>query len=260
MRAFSPADGFLDVKEGVDEMIKYLANEPSLGLFFVQQHAHASMPLLLDVRDKVVEEVHEVTLHTEDIEDSISVVQSMSEYGLPIVDEMIKDINKSLLIMSTTQPKRGLILNPSPSWGFQSSRSSRGVEESPMQSGQKGGGSGRGYLSAILDSAKQKASSLRWSQPGPVLRRNTSENSLSSVDPQPSELGFFGPISTPPEARGDELPVSSHLESDAVAGNSYRDDASAAFENYDKFRSEQELKLKEWLQQPERSQYAHNKW
>ncbi|KAF0900386.1 hypothetical protein E2562_031579 [Oryza meyeriana var. granulata] len=46
----SPADGFLCVKDGVDEMIKYVANEPSVGLYFVQQHAQASIPLLLDVK------------------------------------------------------------------------------------------------------------------------------------------------------------------------------------------------------------------
>jgi hypothetical protein len=38
------------VKEGVDEMIKHVANEPSVGLYFVQQHANASMPILLDVK------------------------------------------------------------------------------------------------------------------------------------------------------------------------------------------------------------------
>jgi len=38
------------VKDGVDVMIKYVANEPSVGLYFVQQHARASMPILLDVK------------------------------------------------------------------------------------------------------------------------------------------------------------------------------------------------------------------
>ena len=38
------------MKEGVDEMIKHAANEPSVGLYFVQQHANASMPILLDVK------------------------------------------------------------------------------------------------------------------------------------------------------------------------------------------------------------------
>ncbi|RWW09458.1 hypothetical protein GW17_00027054 [Ensete ventricosum] len=31
------------LKEGVAEMIKFLANEPSVGLFFVEQHAQTSM-------------------------------------------------------------------------------------------------------------------------------------------------------------------------------------------------------------------------
>lgn len=30
----------------------------------------------------------------------------MTEYGTPIVEEMVKDLNKSLLIMSASQPKR----------------------------------------------------------------------------------------------------------------------------------------------------------
>lgn len=51
--------------------------------------------------------MHEVTLHTEDIEDSICVMRSMAECGLPIADDMIKDINRSLLIMSSSRPKRG---------------------------------------------------------------------------------------------------------------------------------------------------------
>lgn len=58
---------------------------------------------------KVAEKIHEVTLHTEDIEDSICAVRSMAEFGLPIADDMIKDINKSLKIMSKTQPKRGFV-------------------------------------------------------------------------------------------------------------------------------------------------------
>jgi hypothetical protein len=48
-----------------------------------------------------------VTLHTEDMEDSICAVRSMADFGLPLADDMIKDINRSLQIMSKTQPKRG---------------------------------------------------------------------------------------------------------------------------------------------------------
>ncbi|URE13917.1 hypothetical protein MUK42_34027 [Musa troglodytarum] len=76
LHGFARLDGFfLNVKEGVDEMIKFLANEPSVGLFFVEQHARTSMPYLLGLKDKVGEKIHEVTLHTEDIEDSICSVR-----------------------------------------------------------------------------------------------------------------------------------------------------------------------------------------
>lgn len=54
-----------------------------------------------------MENSHGMTLHTEDLEDSISMVGSMRECGFSIADEMNKDIKKSLLIMSTSQPKKG---------------------------------------------------------------------------------------------------------------------------------------------------------
>lgn len=43
------------------------------------------------------------------MEDSICAVRSMADFGLPLADDMIKDINRSLQIMSKTQPKRGYI-------------------------------------------------------------------------------------------------------------------------------------------------------
>ncbi|ONK59067.1 uncharacterized protein A4U43_C08F2640 [Asparagus officinalis] len=187
MLGFSTAMAFMKLKEGVDEMIKYIANEPSVGLYYVQQHAHSSMPYLLNVRDKAVEKIHEVTLHTEDIEDSIYVVRSMTECGLPIADEMIKDINKSLHIMSACQPKRGLI-TPST------------FNYSPFGS-QHDGGSSQGYLSSVLNSAKQKAAGLRW------LKGEKFTPSMSlSVDGSTT--------TTPTDNEVDELPVSSSLIGD----------------------------------------------
>lgn len=56
-----------------------------------------------------MEKTNEVTLHTEDMEDSICAVRSINEFGLPLADDMIKDINRSLQIMSKAQPKRGYI-------------------------------------------------------------------------------------------------------------------------------------------------------
>ncbi|KAJ6850616.1 uncharacterized protein M6B38_263840 [Iris pallida] len=216
MDGISTVDGFINVKEGVEEMIKYVANEPSVGLFFVQQHAHSSMPRLLDVKDKVVEKVYEVTLHTEDIEDSICVVKSMTECGIPITDNMIKDISKSLHIMSTSQPKRGLI-TPS-AFSF---------------AGHQDEGSSHGYLSSVLNSAKQKAAGLRWPK---------AELAPSSSIPLP--------LSSDASCEADELSSSSRLADEDVTLSTESRDAVSLLENFDKFRFDREAKLEEWLHEP----------
>ncbi|XP_072975740.1 uncharacterized protein [Typha angustifolia] len=237
--------------EGVDEMIKYLANEPSVGLFFVQEHARGSMPHLLNAKDKVAQKIHEVTLDIEDIEDSISVVRSMAENGFPIADDMLKDIHKSLLIMSTSQPKRG-----NPSWGFQVGRSSSSTQDafnSSTGNSRQGGGSSRGYLSSVLNSTKQRAAGVRWSRPDEVPKGDKSKHLMPCIPPQTSVMGSCT-ISTPTDAEGDELPLSSHLldghleESATVAEIFYSPDVLSMIGNYDKFKSEQELKLQDWFQ------------
>ncbi|WOK95363.1 hypothetical protein Cni_G04070 [Canna indica] len=242
---------FLNVKEGVDEMIKFLANEPSVGLFFVQQHAQTSMPYLLDVNDKFGTKIHEVTLHTEDIEDSICSVRSMREYGIPIAEEMIKDINKSILIMSTSQPKRGLICNPS--LGCSDKQSSL-QESSTSSSGSVG--SNRSYLSSVFNSAKLKAAGLRWSQ-SDVMAKGLKSDHLSSATPLPV-IGYPTPTVTDTGTDGLPLPTrpldDNQLEKTVIPVESlYTHDLSSVLQDYDKFKAEREAKYKEWLRDPKNS-------
>ncbi|CAL5008459.1 unnamed protein product [Urochloa decumbens] len=212
----SPADGFLCVKDGVDGMIKYVANEPSVGLYFVQQHARASMPILLDVKGKLVEKTNEVTLHTEDMEDSICAVR--------------------------------LIQNPI--WGFQSGKSSGTLDEL----GATNGNSSRNYLSSMFNTAKQKASSLRWAQPDFTTKDDSSENSASSAAPETSQAGGQG--ASTPDAERDDIPVSSRLLDGTAATNKSlpATDISETVETYNKFKEEQELKLQEWLKEAEKAE------
>ncbi|GAV58938.1 NEP domain-containing protein, partial [Cephalotus follicularis] len=119
MHGFSTVDGFVEISEGMAEMIKYVANEPSVDVFYVQQHTQNAVHNVISLRNNVAEESRETASHTEDLDDSIAMVRSMKECGLPIADEMIRDIKKSLVVMTTKQPRRGLI-NPSSvhsSWG-----------------------------------------------------------------------------------------------------------------------------------------------
>ncbi|KAJ0493169.1 hypothetical protein HanIR_Chr12g0583101 [Helianthus annuus] len=116
MYNYSPIDGFVEISKGLGDMMTSLANEPSVGLFYVQQHAHNAVPNIVNLSNKVVAKSREIGLHTEDTEDSIAMVRSMADCGFPVVDDMIKDIAKCLAIMSSRQPRRGLIRSRSVSW------------------------------------------------------------------------------------------------------------------------------------------------
>ncbi|KAL4575237.1 hypothetical protein LXL04_022079 [Taraxacum kok-saghyz] len=135
---YSPVDGFVEISQGLGDMIKSLANEPSMGLFYIQQHTHSAVPNLVNIKNTITTKSREMSLHTEDSEDSITMLRSMKECGIPIVDDMIKDVTKSLAIMSSKQAKKGLISSTS-----------------AMSSA---------YLSSAFKSAKQKATNLKWGQ------------------------------------------------------------------------------------------------
>ncbi|XP_042472332.1 uncharacterized protein LOC122054990 [Zingiber officinale] len=212
---YNGLDGFfMNVKEGVDEMIKFLANEPSMGFFFVQKHAHASMPYLLDVKDKVDGKIREVTLHTEDLKDSVCSVESIKEFGIPIVEEMIKDINKSLLILSTSQPKRGLIRKTNEQDAF-------------APGGDQHGGSSRSYFSSFFSSTRQKAAALGQPQPYTMSKDDRKKHqSLAITSPEGDLLQETVPL----------------FEDLSVQSFELRD--------YDRFKNDQQVKYEEWLDVP----------
>ncbi|CAA7052033.1 unnamed protein product [Microthlaspi erraticum] len=167
MHEFSTVDGFAEINESLAEMIKYIANEPSVGLYYIQQHVRNAAPNVLNLNNSVLEKSRETLLHTEDLDDSIAMVKSMKECGSPIADEMIGDIKNSLAIMSSKQPKRGVIVNnfaaASP-WSRSSSvlttatTTTRGSDYSQENS------EGSSYFTSVFKSAKEKASNIKWPQ------------------------------------------------------------------------------------------------
>lgn len=262
MHGFSTIDGFIEVNECVGDMIKYLANEPSVGLFFIQHHCQSAAPNLLALKDKIVEKSNEMALQTEDLEDSIAMVESMNECGFSIADDMNKDIKRSILIMSRSQPKRGLI--NSPSLGFQIGRSGSwrplaftyGTGHS--QSDSESGGGGGGYLSTVLNSARQKAATIRWPQLDVSQSKNPKGERLVSSPTLPEPVvASSGAVSTMLDMDAVELPLSSQID-DGPLDLSTTDgeglpsqDPSLRPEDFEKFRSDQEAKLKEWLEETE---------
>lgn len=255
MHGFSTADGFVEITEGLAEMIKYLANEPSVGLFYVQQHTQNAVPNLINLKNNVVEKSHETALHTEDLEDSIIMVNSMKECGLPIADEMIRDIKKALAIMSTKQPRRGLIRSPYSN--FQAGRTSSWGPATWGRSSvfaQQEGERSDGYFSTVIKSAKQKASNFKWPQLDPKELGQTRGKKQDSFPSVPPLVVAASTGSTIPDTEVDELPVSSHTADDLpgepapLDGNSPSHNLLSASENYDVFRADRAAKLEEWLE------------
>lgn len=250
MHEFSTVDGFAELTESSADMIKYVANEPSVGLFYVQQHTQNAVPNLINLKNNVEEKARKMTLHTEDSEDSITMLRSMKECGSPIADEMIKDIKKSLAIMSTKQPKRGLINSPgltkqpkkglinSPSLSFQTGKTTswgpvnwgRNTAFTHEDEGEKASG----YLSTVIKSAKQKASNLKWPQldSNPLLAASASSTVVTIDDELPLSSRVSG------EVREEEL------ENDGSLGTH---ELLMLSENFDEFRADREAKLEEWL-------------
>ncbi|KAK1571814.1 hypothetical protein Q3G72_023372 [Acer saccharum] len=212
MHGFSTVDGFMEITESLAEMIKYVANEPSVGLFYIQQHTQSAVPNLVNLKNNVVEKSHETSLHTEDLEDSNTMVSSMKECGFVIADDMIKDIKKSLVLMSTKQPKRGLINRQTS--GFQMGKTSPWGSVSW----------GRSSVLAPQDDEKNESSS---SQP----------------DMEADEL----PVSSQVVDEPLEEEVEGKEETTADASSSHHNLFSLT-ENFDDFKADKEAKLEEWLE------------
>ncbi|KAK7391400.1 hypothetical protein VNO78_19816 [Psophocarpus tetragonolobus] len=246
MHEFSIVDGFVEISECMAEMTKYVANEPSVGLFFIQHHAQNAVPNVIKVKKNVVEKSHETTLHTEDLEDSVSMVQSMKECGFPIADKMIGEIKKSLITMATKQPKRGLIRPESSSHSERASFLGNTALDA-LEGNEKRGS----YFSNVLKSAKQKASSFKW-------RQLDTRGSIDSMDEKPQmypnlplSVSTANITSSFLAAEMDELPVSSQVEDETqpeptdVSDNSIN--LLSLSERYDDFKANKEAKLEQWL-------------
>jgi hypothetical protein len=50
----SSVDALQGVHDSVSELVQQVANEPSVGLYFVQQHVHKAVPGLLSVKVSIL--------------------------------------------------------------------------------------------------------------------------------------------------------------------------------------------------------------
>ncbi|KAL9245171.1 hypothetical protein vseg_018850 [Gypsophila vaccaria] len=235
MCELSVVDGFVEINENLGDMIKYIANEPSVGLYYIQQHVQNAVPNVVRLKNNIRDKSNEVTFHTEDLEDSIAMTRTMKECGFPAIDEMIRDINTSLNIISSKQPVRGVIsrrgssyqVSGPSSWGpvpwARGTISTQSDIEKPDS-----------YFSSVFKSAKEKAVSLKWPQ----------------IDPKEAEE--LTEAIPPGSNNSDELPVSSQVENEITEESHSSTDGKTQQPpseecNFDEFRAEREALLEDWL-------------
>lgn len=216
MHEFSPVDGFVEITESVGDTIRYVANEPSVGLFFVQQHTKNAAPNLYKLKNKISNKSNDTTFHTEDLDDSTAIVKSMKECGNPIINEMVKHINKSLSVISTKKPKIGLIRT-------------RNNDSDIMGN----------CMSSMISSAREKATNFKlphfdtekWRQSKGERSRFVSHTIASHFEP-------------------DKLPISSpcdDLEREESSSSSNKKWIPLFEKSYGDFRVDREAELEEWL-------------
>lgn len=250
MHEFSTVDGFVEISECMAEMIKFVANEPSVGLYFIQQHAQSAVPIVVKANKNIVEKVHETTLHTEDLADSITAVRSMKECGFSIVDEMIVDINKSLEIMKTKQPKRRLIHSSTSTPKSQIERTTFWGNHAFYP--QEGDDKKSNYFSNVIKSAKQKINSLKLQQPDGKGSLSSEEEKSEYLDLPFSITSASITSSLQVSTERNELPITSQVEDESQNEQTNVSDISikllSVSERYDDFKANKEAKLEEWLE------------
>ncbi|KAK7393006.1 hypothetical protein VNO78_21456 [Psophocarpus tetragonolobus] len=233
MHGFSTVDGFVEISNCLAEMIKYVANEPSAGLFFIQQHTQNAVPNVIKLKSNVTDKSHETTLHTQDLEDSLTMVRSMKECGFPIVNEMIGDIKKSLVTITAKQPHSEPI-HWSTSY-FQTERAN------PAFSSQEGSEIRGNYFSSVFNFSRRKTNSLSSMESvisdaeKPQLSRSVSSSDISA--------------STTAYSQADKQPQSSQVEDESQPEESdIGDKLLSLSEKYDDFKASKQAKLEEWLE------------
>jgi hypothetical protein len=167
-----------------------------------------------------------------------------------LASDLIASLVRGILPLYLVIQKRIIMfrLIQNPIWGFQSDKISEAFDDL----GATNGGSSRNYLSSMFNTAKQKASILRWPQTDLATNDDISDKSVSSTAPESSQAGGHG-ASTPSDAERDDTLISRRLSENNNATTAdqsvFASDISYTAESYKKFKEEQELKLQEWLRE-----------
>ncbi|XP_009765364.1 uncharacterized protein [Nicotiana sylvestris] len=237
MHEFSATDGFVEITESLADMIKFIANEPSMGLFYIQHHTQSAAPNLINLKNNIEEKSREVTLHAEDSEDSITMIRSMKDCGAPIANEMIKDLRHSLAVVSKSRQLRKGLIRQSRST-FQLGRTSSWSPATWGRSTVPELDAESGYLSNVFRSTKEKANSFKWSQ------LESKESDVITYTDDALSAAAAGSLFSVSEANDEELPLSSPTNNELQMMH-YQ--LLSSSEKHEEVMADKEAQLEEWL-------------
>eukprot|EP00897_Mesotaenium_endlicherianum_P007833 jgi/Mesen1/7078/ME000369S06399 len=205
-----------EVHDKVADIICMLANEPSVGLYYVQQHTQRAVPAVVALKTEVADTTQVAKFALEDVKEATGVVRAMKEKGSPVLRQMLRTLEHSTPLLPNLRPgygtlqpvlreevevDEGKILSssdvPGATQGEPVLSASVGALKAtmPALSGQK---SSKQYLLSVLDYGVQKVSSFgRGSDPS----AHADASNASTSDSYDSSAKEKTPGQTEPNVR-----------------------------------------------------------
>lgn len=178
-------DALQGVHNSITDMVKEVANEPSVGLYFVQQHVHKAVPGLLALKSHVIEGTEEAILYTQDVNDALASVKVMNEVGPPVFSKMISTLNASLQLLPTLYQSKTSRLPPAYAHLPRSA-----THHGALPSSQPGTRSGVLSESSIPEATGKSSPAV--SSPAEVLQRSSSvQGNTNSSSTTPTDTSSF---------------------------------------------------------------------
>eukprot|EP00850_Spirogloea_muscicola_P012426 SM000080S22941 [mRNA] locus=s80:256440:257989:- [translate_table: standard] len=101
---FNHPEQLQEVYNKLADILKQLANKPSVGLYYVQQHALKATPAVVALRDTVQETTAEAVYATEDVRAAATSVRTMKGVGPPAINAMLACIQNCEALRLTPKP------------------------------------------------------------------------------------------------------------------------------------------------------------
>ncbi|MCO5611088.1 hypothetical protein L7F22_065338 [Adiantum nelumboides] len=96
-----------EVGQALVKAMKIVVSEPSVGLYFEQQHVHKVVPSFLNVKHQITEATTSADLATTNVKDSLSCIKSMKDCGPLVIEQMIKSLQTASTQIPTNCQSRG---------------------------------------------------------------------------------------------------------------------------------------------------------